>query len=156
MRVCRKPRNALPDTGGPRAKGSRRPQPYGGEAFAWMKSALDGLAAKYAGNQKFTFTYDEATKNRYRIVFNDARTGHFTADLANPAGVRYWLYVTRGEVPAGRTEDAFLYKSYPDDRREEAFGDLVTILLALESEPDTVDTLLNEIRKDLESRCDHP
>jgi len=111
----------------PRNKENAQP----GEAFAWMKSVLDSLAAKYAGNQKFTFAYDETTKSRYRIVFDDGKSLHFTVDLANPTGSRYWLYVTRGHAEADRIEDAFIYKSYPDDRRENVMGDLVTLVSSL-------------------------
>lgn len=122
--------------------------------FAWMRTVLDAFAAEYQKNRKFVFQYDKTMHNRYNILFNDEdHHSYFTVKIAHGSGSRYALIVARGD----RTADAdplyqeFIYKSYPNDRREDLVQDLSVILIVLEGDQHLIPTLLYEFRSEIES-----
>jgi hypothetical protein len=128
--------------------------------FRWMKSVLDALALEYKKNQKFVFQYDETKNNRYKISFNDADNNlYFTVKIDHMNGSRYSLTVAKEEMVASIDPlyKEFIYKLYPNNRREDVIQDLSVILIALEGEKDLIPALLNAFRLQIESRyhrCD--
>ena len=48
--------------------------------------------------------------------------------------------------------EEFIYKSYPNNHREDVIKDLSVILIAFKEEKDHISALLNEFRMEIESR----
>lgn len=128
--------------------------------FRWMKAVVDAIALEYKKNQKFIFQYDETLNNQYTISLNDAEHHlYFTVKIDHVGGSRYSLTVAKEDVVAGTDHlyNEFIYKLYPDNRREDVIQDLSVILIALEGEKDVIPALLKEFRLEIESRyhrCD--
>ena len=123
--------------------------------FRWMKSVLDALALEYKKNQKFVFQYDETKNNQYKISFNDADNNlYFTVKIDHMNGSRYTLTVAKEEMVASTDHlyKEFIYKLYPNNRREDVIRDLSVILIALEEEKARIPVLLNAFRTEIESR----
>ena len=126
--------------------------------FKWMKSVVDVLASEYKENNKFVFQYDETKNNEYKISVDDADNNLYftvrTDNTANTAGSIYSLIVAKEDIAAntGNLYKEFIYKSYPNSRREDVIKDLSVILLAFKEEKDHISDLLNEFRMEIESR----
>ena len=126
--------------------------------FTWMKSVLDALASEFKARTRFVFQYGDEQKNEYTISFDDADDDlHFTVTIANLGGSRYTLRVAKRDIAARQDPlyAQFIYKSYPIDEKEDVIKDVSVILTALEGERDLISALLDEFRRETESRRYH-
>lgn len=128
--------------------------------FVWMKTVVDALAVEYQNNRKFVFQYDETEQTEYIIsCYDEDRRSCFTVKIDQGNGSGYLLTVTKDDrVPeADILYKEFIYKSYPNSRREDVIKDVSVLLVALEGEKEMLPSLMSEFRQDIESRyypCD--
>lgn len=123
--------------------------------FAWMRSALDVLAAQYRENHPFAFGYDETKGNEYKILWNDADNDFsFAVWVSHSPGSGYALRVAKnsGVADPDPLYAAFIYKSYPDGEKEDVVKDLAVLLMALKEDRGLLADLLGRFRTEIEAR----
>lgn len=119
-------------------------------AGAWM--AIDLLAAEFGEKAGFRFSTGET--GEAAIAFQAATGEAFTVTIAPQPRGGYTLTVARAASPAepvGLYRE-FIYKSYPEERREELRGDLAVLLLAFAGEEERRSALLGRFRREIEAR----
>ena len=120
----------------------------------WMKAALDLLAAEYREKTEFRFQADG--KGGHAIAFQAADgSGTFKAAVAPLTPSGYALIVARTADSVADGEDLyreFIYKSYPEERRETLLEDLAVVLLAFAGAGERRVALLGRLRREIEAR----
>jgi len=121
-------------------------------AFVGIKAAIDALAAEYREKPEYRFQPDE--KGAYAIAFQAADgSGFFKVLVAPLARARYALTVAKTESAADSIDPyrEFIYKSYPENQREDLLQDLAVVLLAFAGEGRR-SGLLSQFKREIEAR----
>lgn len=124
----------------------------------WMKAALEALAQALQEKKNITFRFSEGGQPLCTLSVGDADPqGPVTAEIRVHPGSGFSFTAAAG----GGTQQAdplyreFIYKTYPDSRREDLIGDLSVFLLAFEGEKDRLPAALHAFRREIEARCCH-